>query len=253
MEVTHILIFIVVGFIAQIIDGSLGMAYGVSSNALLLTLGIPPAAASASVHTSEVFTSFVSGISHFKLGNVDMQLVKKLAVPGVLGGVLGAYIISNINSSLLKPIVSVYLLIMGIRILVRAFQNVKERASESFRPLPMIILGLVGGFLDAAGGGGWGPIVTTTLISQGATPRKSIGSVNLTEFFVTFAEAVAFIFTIGFVHWQIIVGLLIGGIAAAPLGAYFTKRIPIKPMLILVGMLIILLNVRTLLQVWGIL
>ncbi len=253
MEATNILVFVIVGFIAQIIDGSLGMAYGVSSNALLLTFGISPAVASASVHTSEVFTSFVSGVSHLKLGNVDMKLVKKLAVPGVLGGILGAYVISNIDNSLLKPIVAVYLLIMGIRILFRAFQTVKERSTESFQSLPMIILGLVGGFLDAAGGGGWGPIVTTTLISQGATPRKSIGSVNLTEFFVTFAEAVAFIFTIGFVHWQIIVGLLIGGMIAAPLGAYFTRRIPIKPMLILVGSLIILLNVRTLLQIWGIL
>ncbi|MDX9863608.1 MAG: sulfite exporter TauE/SafE family protein [Anaerolineaceae bacterium] len=253
METTNILLFIVVGFIAQIIDGSLGMAYGVSSNALLLTLGIPPAAASASVHTSEVFTTLVSGISHFKLGNVDMNLVKKLAVPGVLGGVLGAYVISNINNTLLKPIVSIYLLIMGINILVRAFQNTRERDTDSFKTLPMILLGLVGGFLDAAGGGGWGPIVTTTLISQGSTPRKSIGSVNLTEFFVTFAEALAFIFTIGFVHWQIIVGLLTGGVIAAPLGAYFTKRIPIKPMLILVGSLIILLNLRTLLQTWGVL
>ena len=253
MESTNILLFVIVGFIAQIIDGSLGMAYGVSSNALLLTIGISPAAASASVHTSEVFTSFVSGVSHFKLGNVDLKLVKKLALPGVLGGVLGAYIISNIDSDLIKPIVSVYLLIMGIRILFRAFQNIKEQDPGSFKSLPMIFLGLVGGFLDAAGGGGWGPIVTTTLISQGATPRKSIGSVNLTEFFVTFAEAVTFIFTIGFIHWQIIVGLLIGGIIAAPLGAYFTRRIPIKPMLILVGSLIILLNMRTLLQVWGIL
>ena len=170
MESTNILLFILVGFIAQLIDGSLGMAYGVSSNALLLTLGIPPAAASASVHTSEVFTTFVSGISHFKLGNVDMTLVKKLAVPGVLGGVCGAYVISNINSDLLKPIVSIYLLVMGIRILVRAFQNTKERDADSFKTIPMAFLGLIGGFLDAAGGGGWGPIVTTTLISQGSTP-----------------------------------------------------------------------------------
>ena len=253
METTNILFFILVGFIAQLIDGSLGMAYGVSSNALLLTLGIPPAAASASVHTSEVFTTVVSGISHFKLGNVDMKLVKKLAVPGILGGVCGAYVISNINSNLLKPIVAIYLLLMGIKILVRAFQTVTERDTDSFKTLPLAFLGLIGGFLDAAGGGGWGPIVTTTLISQGFAPRKSIGSVNLTEFFVTFAEALAFIFTIGFVHWQIIVGLLIGGIVAAPLGAYFTKKLPVKPMLILVGSLIILLNIRTLLQVWGIL
>ena len=253
MDLNHFLLFVLVGFMAQIIDGSLGMAYGVSSNALLLTLGVPPAAASASVHTAEVFTTLVSGVSHLKLGNVDMSLVKKLAIPGVLGGVLGAYIISNVDSHLLKPIVAVYLLLMGVRILVRAFRKIQERDPESFKALPMGILGLVGGFCDAAGGGGWGPIVTTTLISQGTAPRKSIGSVNLTEFFVTFAESITFFLTIGLVHWSIIAGLLVGGVFAAPLGAYFTKRIPMKPMMILVGCLIILLNVRTLLQVFGIL
>lgn len=253
MEQPHILLFVLVGFIAQIIDGSLGMAYGVSSNALLLTLGVPPAAASASVHTSEVFTTLVSGLSHLKLGNVDKSLVKKLAIPGVLGGILGAYIISNIDSSLLKPIISIYLLIMGVRILIKAFQGVKVRDPDSFKPLPMGILGLVGGFCDAAGGGGWGPIVTTTLLSQGSTPRKTIGSVNLSEFFVTLAEAVTFVITIGLVHWTVIIGLLIGGMVAAPLGAFFTQRISIKPMMMLVGILVILLNVRTLLQLWGVL
>lgn len=253
MESISVLMFVLVGFIAQLIDGSLGMAYGVSSNALLIALGVPPAAASASVHTSEVFTTFVSGMSHLKLGNVDKSLVKKLAIPGVLGGILGAYIISNVNSDVLKPIVSIYLLIMGVRILMRAFQNIQERDTATFNTLPMTALGLIGGFCDAAGGGGWGPIVTTTLISQGSAPRKSIGSVNLTEFFVTFAEATTFIFTIGLTHWTIILGLLVGGVIAAPLGAYFTKRIPLKPMLLLVGTLIVLLNLRTLLQVWGVL
>jgi uncharacterized membrane protein YfcA len=253
MEQVHIAIFILVGFIAQIIDGSLGMAYGVSSNAFLISLGVPPAVASASVHTSEVFTTLASGLSHLKFGNIDSSLVKKLVIPGVIGGILGAYIISNVDNALFKPLVALYLLVMGVRILLKAFQRRKERNSEDFKTLPLGILGLLGGFFDATGGGGWGPIVTTTLISQGSSPRKTIGSVNLTEFFVTVAESLTFVLTIGLVHWQVIIGLLVGGVIAAPLGAFFTQRIPMKSMMIMVGILIIFLNARTLFQVFGIL
>ena len=160
--------FIIVGFLAQLIDGSLGMAYGVSSNTFLLTLGMSPVLASASVHTAEVFTTLISGISHFSLGNVDKDLFKRLVIPGVIGGAIGAYILVNIPTDIIKPIVSIYLLLMGLRILYMAYRNViVEKIATKVE-----ILGLIGGLFDAIGGGGWGPIVTTTLIAEGSHPGK---------------------------------------------------------------------------------
>lgn len=237
-----ILKFMLVGFLAQMIDGALGMAYGVSSTTFLLSLGIPPAAASASVHMSEIFTTAVSGFSHWKLRNIDTSLVKKLLIPGVAGGILGAYLLVNINGDLIKPFISAYLLVMGIVILVKAF---------SPKPPPgeikhISLLGLVGGFFDAIGGGGWGPIVTTTLVARGNHPRATIGSVNFTEFFVTFAQSVMFIISLSFIeYWQIILGLLLGGVIAAPMAALATKHIPLKFLMIMVGVVIILLSLRT--------
>lgn len=245
----HILLYILVGFVAQLIDGCLGMAYGVSSNSFLLSLGIAPSAASASVHTAEVFTTAVSGISHWKFGNLNKRLITRLLIPGVLGGVLGAYILTNIPGGVIKPYIAIYLLLMGIRIIVRSFIKSTALAS-TFSTIKLSILGLVGGLCDAMGGGGWGPIVTSTLVSSGNDPRKTIGSVNFTEFFVTFAEVVTFIAMIGLVNWQIILGLAIGGVIAAPLGAYLTKKIPVKPLMILVGCLIILTSIRTIYQAW---
>lgn len=249
MEI-NLLLLILVGFGAQLIDGSLGMAYGVSSSTFLMAIGVSPAMASASVHIAEIFTTFVSGASHWKLGNIDKTLVKKLAIPGVLGGITGAYILSNGNSALLKPIISGYLLIMGIRIIIKALRlkTHKEKDGSGFSTIAMSGLGLVGGFCDAAGGGGWGPIVTTTLISNGATPRKTIGSVNLTEFFVTFAEAVTFIATLSTIRWEVVLGLIIGGIIAAPFGAFLTKKIPTRAMMLFVGVLITFLSLRTILS-----
>ncbi len=243
------LVFVGVGFVAQMIDGALGMAYGVSSNAFLLSIGIPPSIASACVHLAEVVTTGVSGISHWKLGNIDIETFKKLIVPGILGGVAGAYLLTSIDGDAIKPFVSIYLLIMGLSILWKAFRKKdKEERSISW----IIPLGLVGGFFDAIGGGGWGPIVTTTLIARGNNPRLSIGSVNSSEFFVTFAESVTFILTIGglFTHWPIIVGLLLGGVAAAPLAAIAAKRVPTKILMILVGILIIVLSLRTIIASW---
>jgi uncharacterized membrane protein YfcA len=237
-----ILKFMLVGFLAQLIDGALGMAYGVSSTTFLLSLGIPPAAASASVHMSEIFTTGVSGLAHWRLRNIDTGLVKKLLIPGVAGGIIGAYILVNIDGNIIKPIISAYLLIMGIVILVKAF---------SPKPKPTEIkhiswLGLVGGFFDAIGGGGWGPIVTTTLVARGNHPRATIGSVNFTEFFVTLAQSVTFILSLSFLgYWQIILGLLLGGVIAAPMAALATKRIPLKYLMVMVGIVIILLSLRT--------
>lgn len=237
-----IALFILVGFLAQLIDGSLGMAYGVSSTTFLLSLGIPPAAASASVHTAEIFTTAASGISHLRMGNVDKRLVGKLLLPGIAGGVLGAYILTAVPGKTIRPLVSVYLLVMGALIVRKAFGTIRERESER----GLVPLGLVGGFFDAVGGGGWGPIVTSTLVARGSLPRFTIGSVNLTEFFVTLCESVTFILTIGLTHWTIILGLVIGGVLAAPLGAYLCKRLPTRTLMILVGVLIVALSARTL-------
>lgn len=238
----NIPVFILVGFIAQIIDGALGMAYGVSATSFLLTFGVSPAIASASVHAAEVFTTAVSGIAHFRLGNTQKLLILRLIVPGMIGAILGAYILTTIPGDIIKPFVSLYLMIMGILILIKAFREVAPKVVQSH----LIPLGLVGGFLDAVGGGGWGPIVTSTLIARGHHPRFAIGSVNATEFFITLSQTITFILAIGLSYWQAILGLAIGGVVAAPLAAYLAKRVRIKTLMILVGVLIIVLSLRTL-------
>ena len=243
----NIVAFIIVGFVAQVIDGALGMAYGVSSTTVLLSMGIPPAAASASVHAAEMFTTAVSGLSHLGLGNVDVHLFKKLVIPGVIGGVLGAYVLTTVPENTIKPFVAFYLLMMGLVILGKALKRIQETGVKT----KLVPLGAVGGFLDAVGGGGWGPVVTSTLVARGNNPRLTIGSVNLAEFFVTVAESVAFFLTIGLVYWKIIVGLLIGGVLAAPLAAYICKRLPSRALMVILGTLIVLLSTRTLLSLLG--
>jgi len=240
-----ILLFLVAGFIAQMIDGCIGMAYGVSSTSLLLSFGVPPAVASASVHTAETFTTFVSGISHFSLKNVDKKMFISLAIPGVLGGITGAYILSNVDTTIIKPIIYVYLVIMGIRIIVKAFGKAQEKVEKKIQDIKLYVLGILGGFLDAIGGGGWGPVVTTTLVADGNTPRYVIGSVNASEFFVTFAQTVTFITAIGLgEYWKIILGLAVGGVIAAPFAAFLVKKISPKIMMILVGVVVAALNIR---------
>jgi hypothetical protein len=239
----NFLTFVLVGFIAQLIDGALGMAYGVSSNTFLLSIGIPPAAASASVHMAEVVTTAISGFSHWRLGNLDRRLVFSLLIPGAVGAVVGAYILTNLPGDTLKPFIAAYLLIMGVVILFKSFNgNHKEQRVTSH----LSILGVIGGFFDAIGGGGWGPIVTSTLVARGNNPRKTIGSVNFAEFFVTFSQSVVFVFTLSFgEYWKIILGLLIGGAVAAPLAAFVTRRLPVRYLMLMVGVLIILLSIRT--------
>lgn len=242
---TNFLLYIVVGFVAQIIDGALGMAYGVSSNTFLLSLGLPPAAASASVHMAEVVTTGVSGVSHWRLGNIDWNLVKRLLLAGVVGGIAGAYLLTSIDGAILKPFISAYLLIMGAFIIFKAFR-LSGHVNDGTHTARVSVLGLIGGFCDAIGGGGWGPVVTTTLVARGKNPRLTIGSVNFSEFFVTFAQSVTFVLTLSFSqYWQIILGLLLGGSIAAPLAARMTKSLPLKGLMILVGTLIILLSIRT--------
>lgn len=235
------IVYIIVGFIAQMIDGALGMAYGVTSTTFLLSLGIPPVAASASVHTAEIFASGASGLAHLRFGNVDKKLFRKLLIPGIIGGILGAYILTAVPGKTIKPFITFYLLIIGLIILGKAFKKIEEKEIET----KLLPLGICGGFFDAVGGGGWGPIVTSTLVARGHNPRFSIGSVNLAEFFVTVAEVATFLTIIGLVHWQIIVGLIIGGVLAAPLAAYVCKRLPPRALMIMVGLLIMVLSIRT--------
>lgn len=233
---------VLVGFLGQMIDGSLGMAYGVSCNTFLLALGFSPAVGSASVHAAEVITTGISGIAHQKLGNVRKDLFLRLLIPGVLGGGIGAYALTQFDGGVIKPYISAYLLIMGIIIIVKGLrkQVAHREIKRGIEPLA-----LVGGLMDALGGGGWGPVVTTTLVASGNQPRQTIGSVNASEFFVTLTESIVFILTIGLTNWQVILGLLLGGVVAAPLGAYVTKHMPLRTLMILVGVLISIVSIRT--------
>ena len=238
-----LLVSVLFGFIAQTIDGALGMAYGVSCTTFLLTFGITPAVATTSVKVSEIFTTAVSGLSHLRFGNVDRKLFLKLCVPGVTGGIIGAFILSQVPGERIKPFVSAYLLIMGGIILARAFRKTAAFAQLQDRAVP---LGFIGGLLDGIGGGGWGPVVTTNLIARGREPHLAIGSVNLAEFFVTAAQAITLTSLVGLQHKEVVLGLIIGGVVAAPLAAYLCKKIPTKTLLVLVGSLIILLSLRNL-------
>lgn len=234
--------YILGGFVAQMIDGALGMAYGVTASTFLLTLGVPPSAVSASVHTSEIFTSGVSGYMHLKFGNVNSKLFKKILFPGVLGAIVGAYALSSLEQYIyiIKPLVAIYTLILGILIIQKALKKRVEK-----RPIKKIgWLAMAGGTLDSIGGGGWGPIVTSTLIARGRHPKYTIGSVNLAEFFVSLASSVTFISIIGFSHWQVVLGLILGGMVSAPIAATLSRRLPIKTMMIMVGTIVIIVSVR---------
>ena len=237
IDPSALLPFIAVGFAAQLVDGALGMAFGVISNTLLLSLGVPPAAASAGVHTVEVFTTAVSGINHALHRNIDWKLFARLVIPGVIGGVLGAYVLTQIEASIAKPFVLGYLALIGVYLLARAAHlKLVERKPKVIEPL-----GLIGGFLDAAGGGGWGPVVTSNLLIQGASPRHVVGTVNAAEFFLTVTISATFILALGLEAFTTAtVGLLIGGVLAAPLGAVMAKRIPAQKLLVLVGFVLTL-------------
>ena len=234
-DLEAILPFIGVGFAAQIVDGALGMAFGVISNTLLISLGVTPAAASAGVHTVESFTTCASGISHILHRNVDWKLLARLTIPGMIGAAAGAYLLTHIDGATAKPFVFGYLTLIGLFLAWRGL-----RFPPNHKPAKIVEpLGLAGGFLDAAGGGGWGPVVTGNLLVQGAEPRRTIGTVNSAEFLVTLTASITFIAALGFAAFTAAtLGLLIGGIVAAPFGAWLVKRMSPKPMLILVGILL---------------
>ena len=233
----ELLPFILIGFAAQLVDGALGMAFGVISNTLLLSVGVTPQAASATVHTAESFTTAVSGISHVLHRNVDWWLFVRIVLPGLVGGITGAYILTQLPVQVARPLVLTYLAGIGLYLLWRGAMH---RHVEK-RPKIIAPLGLAGGFLDAAGGGGWGPIVTSNLLIQGATPRKVIGTVNTAEFFLTVTISATFILALGWEAFTVhTIGLLIGGIAAAPLGGYVAKKVAADRLLIIVGIVLVL-------------
>ena len=236
IDFSALLPFILIGFAAQLVDGALGMAFGVICNTLLVAvLGVPPATASARIHVVEIFTTGASGLSHLFHRNIDWPLFWRLLIPGVVGGVLGAYVLTSLHADVVKPFVLGYLVLIGVWLLVRGLLYPPKIA----KPKVVAPLAVVGGFLDAAGGG-WGPVVTSNLLVQGGEPRKVVGTVNSVEFFLAVSVSIAFIYQLGFE--QLLgptLGLIIGGVAAAPLGAMMAKRFSPKVMLVMVGIVLI--------------
>ncbi|MBG6062440.1 putative membrane protein YfcA [Flavobacterium sp. CG_9.1] len=240
---TDFLIFFCIGVFAQLVDGTLGMGYGATSTSFLLAYGVPPVVSSTGVHVAEMFTTGVSAISHHKFGNINKKLVRHLLIPGVLGSITGAYLLSDvIDGDVIKPFIAVYMIVLACIIIRKAMQkNIIKKKTKRLG-----ILASFGGFMDAVGGGGWGPIVTSTLLGRGRNPRYTIGSVNAAEFAVSFASGITFMIFGGIEGWQVIIGLILGGVIAAPIAALLVNKIKRQPMMILVGILIIVLSLRTL-------
>jgi uncharacterized membrane protein YfcA len=249
--VRKLIVLGVVGFVAQLIDGALGMAYGVTSSTLMLSAGLAPAAASASVHLAEIGTTVASGASHWRFGNVDWHVVRRLGVPGAIGGFVGAYVLGSLSTEAAKPWMAGLLGALGVYILIRfTFGRMRVRGDQPLRARFLTPLGLVAGFIDATGGGGWGPVATPTLLVSGRTePRKVIGSVDTSEFLVASAASIGFLLTLGSqgIHFGYVAALLAGGLVAAPIAAWLVRTVPAKLLGSLVGGFIVLTNARTLL------
>jgi uncharacterized membrane protein YfcA len=237
------LVFFAIGVFAQLVDGTLGMGYGATSTSFLLAYGVPPAVSSTGVHVAEMFTTGASAISHHKFGNINKKLVKHLLIPGVLGSITGAYLLADvIDGDVIKPFIAIYMMVLAVIIIKKALvKNIVKKKTKR-----LDLLASFGGFMDSVGGGGWGPIVTSTLLGRGRNPRYTIGSVNAAEFAVSFASGVTFMIFGGISGWQVIIGLILGGVIAAPLAAYLVNKISRKPMMIVVGILIIILSLKTL-------
>lgn len=241
-------LFFFVGLCAQLVDGALGMAFGVTATTVMLNFGTSPVQASAMVHIAEIFTTAASGASHAWHRNIDWKIVRRLAIPGMAGGILGATVLANVDGKIIAPFVSVYLALMGLLILARAVRKLAT-LQASGRGMPAV--GFAGGLLDAVGGGGWGPVVTSTLVGAGHVPRYVIGSVNLTEFLVTVATSAAFIVTLGLADLLLVVPLILGGLVSAPLAGYLARIAPARLLMALVGTLILVLSARSLLRLAG--
>lgn len=237
------LIFFCIGVFAQLVDGTLGMGYGATSTSFLLAYGVPPVVSSTGVHVAEMFTTGVSAISHHKFGNINKKLVRHLLIPGVLGSITGAYLLSDvIDGEVVKPFIAVYMIVLACIIIRKAMKkNIIKKKTKKLG-----VLASFGGFMDSVGGGGWGPIVTSTLLGRGRNPRYTIGSVNAAEFAVSFASGITFMLFGGIQGWQVIIGLILGGVIAAPIAAILVNKIKRQPMMILVGVLIIILSLKTL-------
>jgi uncharacterized membrane protein YfcA len=256
--VRSIIVLAIVGLAAQLVDGSLGMAYGVTSTTLLLAVGLSPALASASVHIAEVGTTLASGVSHWRFGNVDWSKIGWLAVPGGVGAFFGAVVLASvITAEAAEPIVAIFLFCLGVYILAR-FSFRRTTKPVIVRPVPRKFLGplgLVAGFLDAAGGGGWGPISTPTLLSSGRMePRKIVGTVDTSEFVVAFAASVGFLISLSFadIPWQVVGALLVGGLIAAPIAAWVVRILPMRVLGTAVGGVILITNMKTFLETAGV-
>lgn len=237
------IVFFAIGIFAQLVDGTLGMGYGATSTSFLLAYGIPPAVSSTGVHVAEMFTTGASTISHHKFGNINKKLFRHLLIPGVLGSITGAYLLSDvIDGESIKPFIAVYMMVLAFIIIKKALvKNIVKKKTKR-----LDLLASFGGFMDSVGGGGWGPIVTSTLLGRGRNPRYTIGTVNAAEFAVAFASGITFMIFGGIKGWQVIIGLILGGVIAAPIAAFLVNKIPRKPMMIVVGILIIILSLRTL-------
>jgi uncharacterized membrane protein YfcA len=239
-----------VGLLAQVIDGALGMAYGVTASSFLLATGASPLTASGATHLAEVFTTGISGVSHLRMGNVNRKLFFSLVIPGMIGGLIGTYVLGNIDGTLLKPWISGYLLLMGLYVLAKAFRRI-ILVKTDVRPSRVVPLAMFGSFMDTTGGGGWGPIVTTSLVGAGHDPRTTIGSVNFAEFFLTVTVSTAFFSILGNDVWLTVSGLVLGGVFAAPFAAYVTRHVKTRYLLILVGTLISGISLYNLLQTFS--
>lgn len=238
--------FVLIGLGAQLVDGALGMAFGLVSSSILLGMGLPPAAVSASVHTAEIFTTGVSGASHAYFRNIDKRLFWRLTLSGALGGVIGAYILTRLPGEAIRPFIYFYLLVLSVLILLRSFGRFVPK--KQIRRVPM--LGFLAGLLDASGGGGWGPLATSTLLAGGGKARTTIGTVNAAEFVITLAVSLTFFLSIGLQHLEIVLGLLIGGVLAAPLAAYLVRHVPERLVLTVVGVLVLCISLYHIGAAW---
>jgi siroheme synthase-like protein len=239
-----------VGFLAEIVAGSMGMGYGVICTTVLLLLNVPPPVVSASIHSAESFTTAAGSFSHYKLGNVNKKMVWVLVPVAIVGAIIGAFTLSHFGehyAHIVKPIIACYTLYLGLNILRNAFKK-KGTAVKAKRKTNLRILGLVGGFIDSFAGGGWGPLVTGTLMKDGRTPRYVVGSSTVAKFMLTVTSAITFIFTIGIHHWNIVLGLLLGGIFTAPFSAMLTAKLPTKKMFIVVGSVVIIMSLTTIVK-----
>ncbi|WP_284463741.1 TSUP family transporter [Chryseobacterium sp.] len=239
------------GFMAEIVAGSMGMGYGVICTTILLLLNVPPPVVSASIHSAESFTTAAGGFSHYKLGNVNKKMVWVLFPLAIVGSIIGALTLSHYGehyAHIVKPIIACYTLYLGANILKNAFKNNKKNQIKPKRRTNLRVLGLVGGFIDSFAGGGWGPLVTGTLIKEGRIPRYVVGSSTVAKFLLTITSAITFIFTIGIHHWNIVLGLLLGGVFTAPFSAMLTSKLPTKKMFVVVGVVVIIMSLITIIK-----